>query len=112
MSFVPERGDLIWLDFDPQMGREQGGRRPALVLSPSQYNGRVGLCLVCSITNKTKGYPFEVALPDDSPATGFVLCDHLKSQDWRSRNASFIGRVEDDLVEEVVERVQTLLPQP
>ncbi len=110
MSFVPERGDLIWLDFDPHMGREQGRRRPALVLSPALYNGRTGLCVVCPISNQAKGYPFEVALTDDAGATGIILCDHLKSQDWRSRSARIIGTVDEDVVDEVVARLQTLLP--
>jgi len=110
VSYSPERGDLIWLDFDPQSGREQGGRRPALVLSPAQYNERIGLCLACPVTNQAKGYPFEVALPDGAAATGVVLCDHVKSQDWRARNSAFIGRASDDLMKEVLERVRTLLP--
>lgn len=112
MSFVPERGDLIWLDFDPQMGREQGGRRPALVLSPADYNRRVGLCLVCPVTNQSKGYPFEVPLPQDTLATGVILVDHLKSHDWRARRGSFIGKLnqEDEAWQDVLDLLEALLP--
>jgi mRNA interferase MazF len=80
--YVPERGDLLWLTFDPQAGHEQAGRRPALVLSPAAYNRRAKLALVCPITSRAKGYPFEVALPAALPLSGVVLADHLKSADW------------------------------
>ena len=80
---APERGALIWLTFKPQSGREQAGRRPALVVSPSAYNSKVGLALVCPITSKVKGYPFEVPLPDGGPVQGVVLADQLRSLDWR-----------------------------
>src|SRR5207244_142949 len=75
-AFVPDAGDLVWLTFDPHAGREQAGRRPALVLSPRIYNAKSGLALVCPITNQTKGYPFEVPVPTDHGATGIILADH------------------------------------
>ena len=108
-AYVPERGDAVWITLDPQAGHEQAGRRPALVLSPSAYNGRVGLALLCPITNQAKGYPFEVSLPEELPVTGVVGADQLKSLDWRARKASWIGAVPKEVVAEVVRRLQTLL---
>src|SRR5437660_10160294 len=84
-NYIPHTGDLLWLSFSPQAGREQAGRRPALVLSPRSYNGPAGLCLVCPVTSQVKHYPFEVALPDGLPIHGVVLADHVKSADWRHR---------------------------
>lgn len=81
MSYIPDRGDIIWLDFNPQAGREQANRRPALVLSPAEYNGKVRLALLCPITSKVKGYPFEVAIPEGLPVSGVVLADQVKSLD-------------------------------
>lgn len=110
MAYVPERGDAVWLDFNPQKGHEQAGRRPALVLSPSSYNRKVGLALFCPITNQAKGYPFEVAIPSGHPVTGVVLSDHVKSLDWRARRASLIGRLPPELTKGVIERLRPLLP--
>ncbi len=84
---APNAGDLVWLTFNPQAGREQAGRRPAVVLSPAAYNKRSGLALVWPITSQVKGYPFEVALPHGLPIAGVILADHLKSVDWRARRA-------------------------
>jgi mRNA interferase MazF len=106
---VPSRGDLIWLDFTPQSGHEQAGRRPALVLSPAPYNGKVGLALVCPITSHVKGYPFEVALPRRRNLTGVVLADQVKSLDWRARHARIFGTVPSGVVTEVLALVRTLL---
>ena len=78
-AYVPETGHLVWFSFSPQAGREQAGRRPALVLSPRSYNARAGLCLICPITSQVKDYPFEVPLPDGLPISGVVLSDHLRS---------------------------------
>ena len=110
-AYIPERGDAVWITLDPQAGHEQSGRRPALVLSPSAYNGRVGLGLLCPITNQAKGYPFEVPLPEGLPVTGVVGADQVKSLDWRALKASRIGAVPDDVVAEVVIRLQTLLDE-
>ena len=93
-DYVPRRGDAVWLHFDPQTGHEQAGRRPALVLSPESYNGRVGLAILCPITSQVKGYPFEVALPAGSPISGVVLSDQVKSLDWRARRANLIQAVQ------------------
>jgi mRNA interferase MazF len=107
--YVPERGDAIWITLDPQAGHEQAGRRPALVLSPSAYNGRVGLALLCPITNQAKGYPFEVPLPRELPVSGVVGADQVKSLDWQARKATWIGAVPEEIVAQVVRRLQTLL---
>lgn len=81
--FVPDRGEVVWLTFDPQAGHEQAGRRPALVLSPAAYNGKVGLALVCPITSRIKDFPFEVHLPEGLPVSGAILADQLMNLDWR-----------------------------
>jgi len=108
-SYVPNRGDAVWITLDPQAGHEQAGRRPALVLSPAAYNGRVGLALLCPITGQAKGYPFEVAVPDGLAVTGAVLADHVKSLDWRARKASRICTVPEEIVEQVARKLHTLL---
>lgn len=109
MAYVPERGDIIWLDFDPQAGREQGGHRPALVLSPQSYNGKVGLIICCPITSKVKGYAYEFALPDRLPVQGVVLSDHVKCLDWQVRNAQFIVKCPDITLKHVLAKLNTLL---
>ena len=108
-AYVPDRGDLVWLEFTPQAGSEQRGRWPALVLSPKPYNGKVGLALVCPVTSKIKGYPFEVELPDGYAVSGVVLSDQLKSLDWRSRKVKFIERASSDVIAMVTARVLPLL---
>jgi len=109
MTYVPDRGDAIWIDFNPQAGHEQAGRRPAIVLSPQSYNRKVGLCLLCPITNKAKGNPFEVSIPTSSGVTGVVLSDQAKSLDWRMRNAEFIAGLPDSVTTEVLKKLRTLL---
>jgi len=106
---APERGDLVWLEFNPQAGSEQAGRRPALVISPRSYNRKVGLALVCPITSHVKGYPFEVVLPAGIEAQGAILCDQVKSLDWRARGATYFGSVPDAVIEEVTARILTLV---
>jgi mRNA interferase MazF len=108
-AFVPDAGDFVWLSFDPQAGREQAGRRPALVLSPKIYNAKSGLVLACLVTNQVKGYPFEVAVPAGGGATGVILADHLKSVDWKARQAEPLGRCTDDVLDEVRARLAPLL---
>ena len=108
-SYVPERGDLVWLEFTPQAGSEQRGRRPALVLSPKSYNRKVGLALFCPVTSRVRGYPFEVQLPDGSAVSGVVLSDQLKSLDWISRKVKFIERASSDVIAMVTARVLPLL---
>ena len=107
---APDRGDAVWLDCAPQAGHEQDGRRPAIVLSPRAYHERTGLALVCPITRRAKGYPFEVTLPAGFPVEGVVLADQLKSVDWRARRASVIARMPDEVVRSVGGLVARLLP--
>src|SRR5436190_22112077 len=99
MGYVPRRGDLVWLSFDPQAGHEQAGRRPAFVLSPDTYNRKTGLFLACPITSKVKGYPFEVALPSGLVVSGVILADQIKSLDWKARKAEFAAATGDDVIE-------------
>jgi mRNA interferase MazF len=106
---VPKRGDLIWICLTPQAGHEQAGRRPALVLSPIEYNQRVGLALMCPVTSRVKGYPFEVALPDDLEVTGVILSDQLKSLDWRARRAEIVCEAPRSVTDEVLGKLNTLL---
>jgi mRNA interferase MazF len=110
-AYVPGRGDVVWITLDPQAGHEQRGRRPALVLSPSAYNGKVGLALLCPITNQVKGYPFEVALPDGLPVSGVVLADQVKTLDWNARQCVRIGAIPEEVVVQVLRRLNTLLSE-
>jgi mRNA interferase MazF len=108
-SQAPDRGDLIWVSLDPHAGHEQAGRRPALVLSPVEYNSRVGLALMCPVTSRAKGYPFEVALPSDLAVTGVILSDQIKSLDWRARRAEIACRAPKSVIDEVLGKLSTLL---
>jgi len=108
-AYVPEPGDLIWLTFDPQTGREHRGRRPALVLSPRIYNERSELAIVCPITSKMKGRMFEVSLPPGGRIEGAVLVNHLKSLDWKQRRAELAGKTDASVLEEVRERIRPLV---
>lgn len=108
-AYVPERGDVVWLQFDPQAGHEQAGRRPAFVVSPSAYNRKVGLALFCPITSRVKGYPFEVPLPERGKARGVILSDQLKSLDWRARKAVRLDRASEEVVLEVTARILALV---
>jgi mRNA interferase MazF len=108
-SYIPDRGDIIWLNFVSQSGHEQSGVRPVLVISPQSYNGLTNLALVCPLTSKIKGYPFEVALLKHEKVSGVVLCDQIKSLDWRARRAKFIVKAEAEILEDVVAKLRTLL---
>ena len=109
MAYVPNQGDLIWLTFNPQAGHEQVGRRPALVLSPASYNGKVGLAILCPITNHEKGYPFEVKIPAGLGVTGVVLADQVKSMDWRARQAEHIVQLPTRIHKKVLAKLSVLL---
>jgi mRNA interferase MazF len=109
MAYVPERGEIVWISLNPQAEHEQAGRRPAVVVSPKSYNGKVGLGLFCPITSQVKGYPFEVAVPQGLPVGGVVLADQVKSLDWRAREADFAGRLPVDAKEEVLGKLGALL---
>jgi mRNA interferase MazF len=106
---APARGDVVWLSFSPQAGREQAGRRPALVLTPAPFNGRVGLAFVCPITSRVKGYPFEVALRGVDQVAGVILVDQLRSLDWRARRAEPAGKAPAHVMAEVVAKLRPLL---
>jgi mRNA interferase MazF len=109
VAYVPARGDLIWLQFNPQAGHEQVGHRPAVVISPSSYNRRVGLALCCPVTSQVKGYPFEVLLPQGLGLEGAILSDQIKSLDWRVRKARRIGHLPSDVLEETVGKILALV---
>ena len=109
--YVPGRGDAVWITLSPQAGHEQAGRRPALVLSPSAYNAKVGLAILCPITSQVKGYPFEVAIPSGSKLAGVVLADQVKNLDRRVRKAEFICKLPRKTTDEVLEKLGTLLAE-
>jgi len=105
----PDRGDLVWVSLNPQAGHEQAGRRPALVVSSAEYNRRVGLALMCPITSKEKGYPFEVSLPENLKISGVVLSDQVKSLDWRAREAQIADVAPEATTAEVLGKLNALL---
>ena len=107
--YVPRRGDIAWLQFTPQAGHEQGGRRPALVISPRAYNEKVGLALFCPITSQIKGYPFEVVLPRGLGVSGVVLSDQIKSLDWEARKVKRAGTAPRQVVDEVLAKIALLV---
>jgi mRNA interferase MazF len=108
-TYVPDAGDIVKIDLDPRTGHEQGGWRPALVLSPKIYNAKTGLAVVVPITNRAKGYPFEVQLGLKSKTTGVILSDAIKNVDWRARNAKYTETVSGEVIKAVQERIQALL---
>ena len=109
---APELGSIGWLVFDPQAGREQAGRRPAIVLSHTRYNEKTGLAVFCPITSRVKGYPFELAVPAGLPVGGVVLCDHVRSHDWKERQRQPICKVPTPFVQDVLARTLTLFDLP
>ncbi|MCX6071817.1 MAG: type II toxin-antitoxin system PemK/MazF family toxin [Chloroflexi bacterium] len=109
MTKAPQRGDVVWLSMTPQAGHEQAGRRPALVISPGSYNAKVGLAILCPITSRLKGYPFEVPIPAGLPVEGAILSDQAKSLDWKARKAEFICRLPAQSTLEVLQKLGTLL---
>jgi mRNA interferase MazF len=110
-GYIPQRGDAIWITLNPQAGHEQAGRRPAVVLSPGAYNGKVGLAILCPITSQIKGYPFEVRIPDGLPIRGVILADQVKSLDWRARQAEWMCTLPPDVTAEVLAKLGLLLAQ-
>jgi mRNA interferase MazF len=108
-SYVPERGDVVDINFSPQEGREQSGRRPAIVMSPADYNGKVGLAVFCPITNQKKGYIFEVDIPVGEDVTGVILADQVKSLDWRKRDAKKKCTLPAETVDDVLAKIAALL---
>ena len=108
-NYIPHRGDVVWIDMHPQAGHEHAGRRLAIVLSPSSYNGKVGLALFCPVTNQIKGYPFEVIIPLGLKVTGAILSDQVKSLDWKIRNTEFYEKVPEIVILEIFKKLATLL---
>ena len=107
-AYIPDRVDIVWLDFNPQLGHEQKGRRPALVLSYKNYNEKVGLGIFCPITSKEKGYPFEVKIAGKK-VKGCVLSDQIKSLDWKIRNIEFIEKIKKMEIDEVIEKIRVII---
>ena len=107
-AYVPQRADVVWLTFDPQAGHEQAGRRPAVVVSPGKYNQKVGVALFCPITARSKGYPYEVAIPPGLPIEGVILSDQLKSLDWRARQAQLVARLPETSMADLLAKIRTL----
>jgi mRNA interferase MazF len=107
--YVPDRGDAVWLTFDPQSGHEQSGRRPAVVLSPRAYNSKTSLAIFCPVTSRVKGYPFEVLIPEGLPLEGAVLADQIRSLDWKARRASMICELSSDTIDEILGKLEPLL---
>jgi mRNA interferase MazF len=108
MNYIPERGDIVWLDFTPQAGHEQQGKRPAIVISPQSYNKKVGLALFCPITTTQKGYPFEVRIRAGK-INGVALSDQIKSLDWQLRGAEFIVKATEEEMNEIIKKLNDLI---
>lgn len=108
-DYCPEAGDFIWIDLDPTVGYEQSGRRPAIVVSPRSYNAVAGLCVICPITSRVRGYPFEAVLPEGASVRGVALADQPRSISWEKRPITPAGRASDALLTEVRERLAALL---
>ncbi len=109
MVYIPKRGDAVWITLNPQAGHEQAGRRPALILSPAAYNGRVGLAILCPISRQIIGYPFEVLIPEGLDVGGVVLADQVKNLDWKAREAELICSLPALTVTESLQKLNTLL---
>ena len=109
-KYVPDAGDVVWLQFDPRAGHEQAGHRPALVLSPSQYNVKTGLMLCCPLTTQVKGYPFEVRVAGARKSV--ALADQLKSLDWKARKAKLRGKATRVELAEVRRKAIALIGEP
>jgi mRNA interferase MazF len=108
--YIPDRGDLVWVDFNPTRGKEQAKVRPAIVVSPKSYNAKTHLAIMCPITSVTKGYPFEVALKDKK-ISGVVLSDHVRSLDWKARNTRFIAKAKSGVIAEVQSKLSLLIDE-
>ena len=107
--YVPDRGDIVWLSFDPQSGHEQSGRRPALAISPQEYNEKTDLAIFCPITSQVKDYPFEVKIPDNLKISGVILSDQIRSLDWKTRKAEFICKLPQIALTETLNKINVLL---
>jgi len=108
-DYCPNTGDIVWIELNPTIGHEQSGHRPAIVLTPRQYNARSGLCIVGPITSSVRGYPFEVAIPHGHAISGVILVDHVRSVSWEKRYVKVNGVAPAELLDEVRERLAALL---
>ena len=108
-NYIPAQGDLVWLEFDPQAGHEQAERRPAIIISPKEYNKKTGLALVCPITSKIKNYPFEVLLPNSHAITGAILSDQIKNLDWKIRKATYVTKANEEVMQEVIAKIYAII---
>lgn len=108
-KYIPHRGDVVWLDFNPRVGREQSGHRPAIVISPKQFNSLSSLVFVCPITSKIKGFSFEVLLPEEMQIKGVVLIHHLRSVDWKMREIKFIEQAPTSVIDEICAKLEPLI---
>ncbi len=109
VDYIPERGDLVWMNFNPQLGKEQSGHRPAVVISPKAFNSLSSLAFVCPITSKVKGFSFEVKLRGTKTIKGVILVHHLRSIDWKSRKLSFAEKVHQEVMDEVSNKLDPLI---
>ena len=108
VTYIPDKSDVVWLEFDPQSGHEQKGKRPAVVISPKNYNEKSNLALFCPVTSKEKGYPFEVKIKSKK-ISGVILSDQIKCLDWKARNAEFIMKASDSIMDDVMSKLKLLL---
>lgn len=108
ISYIPERGDILWISFTPKAGKDQAGHQPAIVLSHKEYNKRIGLAILCPVTTKVKGYPFEIKI-DFKEIKGVILADHVKNLDWKERKATLIEKAPDNIVDEVITLINTII---
>lgn len=111
-TYIPERGDFVWIDLHPTQGHEQSGRRPAIVLSPKSYSQKTGLCVICPATRQAKGYAFEVEHVSPSGDLGVILSDHVRNVDWKVRRVQFICRVSAEVLEDVIAKLSALIIDP
>ncbi len=107
-KYIPDKGDLVWINFTPRSGHEQAGKRPAIIISPKKYNKKTSLCIACPVTSKIKGYPFEVIV-EGKKISGAILVDQIKSLDWKARRVSFIERTKNSCYAELEGKLQSLL---
>lgn len=107
-SYCPKRGDIVWITFTPQSGHEQRGIKPAITISPLEYNQKTNLGIFCPITSKAKGYPFEVKIKSKK-INGVILSDQIKNMDWKTRNAKFITTANEETLEQVLENINLLI---
>lgn len=108
-NYIPSQGDIVFLNFSPHQGHEQGGKRPSLVISRKAYNDKTGMALFCPITRQIKNYPFEVKLPEKLKTAGVVLADHIKNFDWKARKPNFIEKIPRETLEETIEKLKLLI---